>query len=207
MQVRLDEGGGKVAKARDPRIALLDEECAEDSQLRVLAQARQRYGWLPNTIRAMARSASAANIYLDACAHNEATGLSARERELIAVLTAEHNSCEYCLAAHGVKAIALGASRDEVLAAGGCAAADPRAAAILKFARAVLQERGSVADEQISAARAAGLDEGLLIDIVAVVAENVLGNYVNNVAGTPVDELVQRAARRQALAVGEELAA
>lgn len=187
----------------DPRIALLEEGQAEDSQLGVLSRARQRYGWLPNTIRVMARSGSAGEIYLDAGARNEATSLSALERELTAVATAAQNRCEYCLTAHSLGAIALGASRDEVLAAADGDSADARTDAILVFARAVLEERGQVSEQQISAALAVGLEEGELLDIVAVVAENILGNYVNNVAATPIDGLLRRAASRQELPAGQ----
>lgn len=171
---------------------------AEDSRLATFRRARARYGWLPNTIRVMARSASAAAIYLDSGGRNEATSLSALERELVAVTTAGHNGCEYCLAAHSVGLAVLGASREEVLAARRGVAAERRSVAIIAFARAVLQERGMVSEEQIAAALNAGLQEGALLDIVAVVAENILGNYVNNVAATPIDDLVLRAAKRLA---------
>jgi hypothetical protein len=40
------------------------------------------------------------------------------------------------------------------------------------------------------------LDCGTLLDIVAVIAENTLGNYVNNVARTAIDPLLLRSAAR-----------
>jgi uncharacterized peroxidase-related enzyme len=196
----------EVAEVSDgavERIAML----AEDSRLATFRRARTRYGWLPNTIRVMARSASAAALYLDAGGRNAAASLSALERELVAVTTAAHNGCEYCLAAHSVGLVVQGASRDDALAARRGVPGQARSAAIVAFARAVLEERGMVAGEQLAAARDAGLDDGALLDIVAVVAENILGNYVNNVAATPTDELVRRAAERLHLAPFEGVAA
>jgi alkylhydroperoxidase family enzyme len=51
----------------------------------------------------------------------------------------------------------------------------------------VLARRGQVSDATLSAARAAGLDDGEIVEVVAHVALNVFTNYLNNVAQTEVD--------------------
>lgn len=57
--------------------------------------------------------------------------------------------------------------------------ADPKSAAILAFAQAIVSNRGSVSDSHVAAAREAGLTDAELSDIVGHVAINVLTNYFN----------------------------
>lgn len=182
-----------------PRIAPLEDEQASEIQLDAFKRARRRYGWIPNTIRVMARSHSAPHLYLDADERNRSTALSDLERELVAVATAQHNRCEYCLAAHSVNLIVLGAEREDVRDARAGTSDTPRSRAILRFTEATLREGGAVADDEISAAMAAGMDDATLVDVVAVVAESILGNFVNNLAGTPIDRTIQRATVRLGL--------
>jgi uncharacterized peroxidase-related enzyme len=175
---------------------MLRDAEADERERAILERARGWYGWVPNTIRVMARSASAADLYLDADERNRETALSALEREAVAVATAAHNRCEYCLTAHSLALAGLGASASEVAAAREAKSDTPRTDAILAFAAAILRARGSVSDEDFQAALAAGLEQSTLLDVVAVVIENSLGNYVNNLAGTPLDPIPRRAAAK-----------
>lgn len=59
--------------------------------------------------------------------------------------------------------------------------------AVATFARQVTESRGQVSDEQLAEARAAGLSDAQIVDIVAQIALMTLTNYLNNVAQTDVD--------------------
>jgi alkylhydroperoxidase family enzyme len=59
--------------------------------------------------------------------------------------------------------------------------------AALSFARTVVEKRGRVSDAGLEAVRRAGYSDGEIIDIIALVAVNLLTNYVNLVAGTDID--------------------
>ena len=76
---------------------------------------------------------------------------------------------------------------DEIAAARRFEAADPRSAAILAFAAAVLRTRGGVADADVQAARDASLTDGELGDVVGHVALNVLTNDFNRAFDVEVD--------------------
>jgi len=52
------------------------EPVRADLQLRAFDTARRRYGWLPNTIRVMARGSNAADLYLKAGEAARAVGRS-----------------------------------------------------------------------------------------------------------------------------------
>jgi alkylhydroperoxidase family enzyme len=57
----------------------------------------------------------------------------------------------------------------------------------VQFAVAVARTRGRVDDAALAAVRAAGFGDAEIVEIVAVVAENVLTNMLNNVARTEID--------------------
>jgi uncharacterized peroxidase-related enzyme len=176
------------------RITPAPETDDSDGVRPVFVRARHRYGWLPNTVRVMARGSVAAELYLTAGDLNAASTLSAVERELLAVLVAAHNGCGYCRAAHGLTARALNVDRRDVIAAASARSTDPRAATMLAFASLVLSRAGRLTDAEVARARADGLDDVTMLDIVCVIAENVLGNTINNLAATTLDPALQRAA-------------
>jgi alkylhydroperoxidase family enzyme len=64
---------------------------------------------------------------------------------------------------------------------------DPKAAAILAFAQAVVRTKGGVSDSDIQASREAGLTDAELSDVVGHVAVNVLTNYFNRAFEVDVD--------------------
>jgi uncharacterized peroxidase-related enzyme len=184
------------------RIQAITEEDPDAPTSTIFEQARRQYGWLPNTIRVMAHGSSAAELYMTAGRLNRGGSLSAVERELIAILVAARNGCDYCLLAHSLAARGLGSSAVEVLEAHDARSPEPRAAVILRFASALLQRIGAVTDHELEEARAAGLTDTMLIDILGVVIENCLGNFINNLAQTEPDDELRTAARRTAFADG-----
>ena len=50
-----------------------------------------------------------------------------------------------------------------------------------------MESRGGVSNADLEAARGAGADDALIIEIVANVVLNILTNYVNQVAETDID--------------------
>jgi alkylhydroperoxidase family enzyme len=57
----------------------------------------------------------------------------------------------------------------------------------VRFAAAVVRQRGHVTDDQVAAVRAAGFDDAQVLEIVLAVALNTFTNYVNEVARTEID--------------------
>ena len=108
---------------------------------------------------------------------------------------AEANACDYCLSAHTALGHGAGLADDEIAAAREARAADPKAAAALRFARAVVEQRGAVRDQELASVRAAGYTDGEIVEIIAHVALNVFTNYFNRAAQTDVDFPLVTAAR------------
>jgi alkylhydroperoxidase family enzyme len=64
---------------------------------------------------------------------------------------------------------------------------DAVADAAVRFAARVATQRGHVADADVAAVRAAGYDDGQIVEIVQHVALNTWTNYINEVARTVID--------------------
>ncbi|NUR63242.1 MAG: hypothetical protein HOV87_31980 [Catenulispora sp.] len=76
---------------------------------------------------------------------------------------------------------------DELLETRRAHDADPHTDAILSIASDLIRNRGQVADEALAKARAAGVTDAELAEIVAHVALNVLSNYFNHLAQPELD--------------------
>lgn len=144
-------------------------------------------GMIPNLIATMARSNAVARAYLAFSQALSKGKLDTRLREGISLAVAEKNRCGYCLSAHSAIGKKLGLTDSEVEDARRGNSVDPQEAAVLEFARKVLESRGSVSDEDIERLRQAGICDEIVLEIVGNVVLNIYTNYVNLVAGTEID--------------------
>jgi alkylhydroperoxidase family enzyme len=80
-----------------------------------------------------------------------------------------------------------GLDQAELAAAKRAASMHPKTAGILKLAVAINQARGLVRDAVLAEARAAGITDAEIVEVVGHVALNVFTNYLNNVSETAID--------------------
>ena len=153
----------------------------------LLEAVQKKLGRALNMTGAMAAAPAALDGYLQFSGALAKGALPARVREQIALTVAEANGCEYCLAAHTAIGGQLGLSADQVIAARRGESDDPATAALLGLARRVVETRGKVDDDDLQTVRTAGFGDDAITEVVAHVALNVLTNFFNNVAHTPVD--------------------
>jgi uncharacterized peroxidase-related enzyme len=165
----------------------IDYESADGEARDLLEQVKALLGATPNMTTTMARSAVLGGwLSLNAALRDGAIGGADAER--IALGVAEANECSYCLSAHTYLARNVARLDDEEIArARRFDSAQARSAAILSFARSVLDARGGVSTSDLAAAREAALSDTELGDIVGHVALNVLTNYFNRAFGVEVD--------------------
>lgn len=169
------------------RIAPVAPERTDTRTAATLKAVKTKLGVLPNLITTLAHAPAALNGYLQLGEAIAGGKLSARQRELIAIALAEENACQYCLSAHAAIGRGVGLTAQEIERAREGAALNPLDDAVTAFAVKVVRARGGVGDADLEAVRKAGADDGLIVEIVANVALNVLTNYLNRVAGTEVD--------------------
>jgi uncharacterized peroxidase-related enzyme len=169
------------------RIAPIDPDQAQGHAKELLTAVHVTLGMTPNLMRTMAHSPAALEGYLTLNRALAKGSLSAAVREQLALAVAQQNRCEYCLAAHTALGKHAGLNADQILAARSGQSADAKTKSQLKLANQIVENRGNLTDDQLFAAREAGVGDGEIVEIVAHVALNVLTNYFNLVARTEVD--------------------
>jgi uncharacterized peroxidase-related enzyme len=165
-----------------PRIAPPETDTSN-----LLAEVERQLGRVPNLYAAMAASPATLDGYLamrDKLSHGE---LRLRVREQLALLAAQENGCTYCVSAHTFRAAKLGLSEEELAGTRAADSTDLHTRAVLQTARAVMRTRGKVGDDELAQARAAGVTDAELGEIVAHLALNTLSNYFNHVAQPDLD--------------------
>jgi len=164
------------------RIPAISFENATDASRPILEGVKKKIGFLPNVFTTLAKAPVALEAYVQASAILGKTSLSAKEKEAVYLATSQVNGCDYCLAAHSLFASKAGLSAQEI-----GAARQGELNAYAALAQQLTQSRGHLSDEQIAAARAAGIDDSKLIEVIALVAVQSLTNYLNNAALTDID--------------------
>lgn len=114
------------------RIATATE--VDASTQATLDAIKAKVGMVPNLHRTFAKAPAVLNAYL---AFGEAMGggvLSPRQREIVALATAQRNGCHYCLSAHTLLGKGAGLSADQIQAARRGEGADAKDKAIAVLA-------------------------------------------------------------------------
>jgi uncharacterized peroxidase-related enzyme len=169
------------------RISIPNPESAPEGSKPLLEAVHKKLGVVPNLFRVAALSPAALEGLLSLNGALAKT-LDVKTRERIAIAVAEANGCDYCLSAHTYLGLNLAkiTPEDAALARKG-ASNDVKAAAAVRFAVEVAKGRGGVSDANLAAVKQAGFTEAQIVEIVALVAENVFTNFLNKVAQTDID--------------------
>lgn len=182
-----------------PRIKPVDPATATGPAKDLLDGVKVGIGMVPNIFATFVQSPKVLEGFL---ALNGALGqgkLPASLREQIALTVAGANSCNYCASAHTAMAKAAGVTGDEAGKNLQAQASDRKTQAVLSFVRKVVDERGWVDDSAVDAVRAAGFDDGEIVEIITHIGVNLFTNYFNHIAGTDIDfPIVDAAAAAQA---------
>ncbi|MFJ8650535.1 carboxymuconolactone decarboxylase family protein [Streptomyces sp. NPDC093546] len=169
------------------RVQLIQPADAQGEFKDALDTVQKGMGTVPNLAKALANSPAVLKAYL-ALSGAVGAGLPAPVRERVALATAEHNGCDYCLSAHTyIAANAAKLPDSEIAAAREAKSEDAAHQAVLTFAKSVLTNRGHVADAELDALRAAGYGDKEIVDLVVSIALNILTNYFNHVAEIQID--------------------
>jgi uncharacterized peroxidase-related enzyme len=169
------------------RINPVDRNTTTDGVRRNFDAIQKRLGMVPNMMQTMAQSPHVLEGYLGLSGALSRGALSAQLQEQIALAVSEVNACDYCLSAHSALGRGAGLSNDELGASRAGRASDPKASAALAFARAVVERRGGITDNDLARVRAAGYSDAEVVEIIAHVALNVFTNYFNRAAETEID--------------------
>jgi len=151
----------------------------------LLTELKKTIGSVPNMAKAMANSPALLKGWMALSGALSGGVLPAAVRERLALATAEHNHCTYCLSAHtflGKNVAKLDAQEIEL--ARSAKSTDPHAAALLALSDAIARGHGTIDETDLKAARTAGVTDAEIAEVIGNLALNILTNYFNIVADT-----------------------
>lgn len=161
------------------------EEVSANNQ-EIFDSLNKQLGFVPNLYATFALNETALADYLQF--QNRKSTLKAKEREVINLVVSEVNQCDYCLAAHTTIGKMNGFSDEQILELRqGKASFDSKLDALAKFTRNISLNR-SIPDAAATQALAdAGYNAAQIVDIVMVIGDKTVSNFLNGVANTPID--------------------
>lgn len=152
-----------------------------------LDAVKAKIGMVPNLYATFAQAPAVLNGFLALGDALSKGILTAAQREIVALATAQTNGCHYCISAHTLLGKGAGLSADAMRDARHGKGGNAIDNAIAALAVKLVQARGSISDADLAAARVAGLDDAHIVEVIAHVAYNTLTNFTNNVAQTDID--------------------
>ena len=169
------------------RFNIHDELTAPEGSVPVLRGALATGGQLPNFLGVLAGSPAALRAYARFRSELRHGTLTLPTLERIALAVAEHYHSEPGIAMHSRAARAAGLALDEVALARQFNSKDPREAALLRYLKALLEERGRAPMHLHEEAREAGWDDEEILEAIAAVSLEGFTAMVNVAGDVPVD--------------------
>ncbi len=169
------------------RVQLVARETATGKTRELLDTVHAAFGGVPNIAKVLANSPAALEAFLQ---FNGALGggvLGTKLQDQLKLATSEANACDYCKAALCAIGTSHGLSAADLIGGRKAESPDPKAAAILRFGKRLVEEKGHVPAAAVAEVRAAGASDGEIVEAIATVVLGIYTNYLNNALQTEVD--------------------
>lgn len=143
-------------------------------------------GMVPNLYAYFAKNETALGDYL--ALQNRKSTLRSKEREVINLVTSQINGCRYCQSAHTVIGKMNGFTDEQIIEIRkGSASFDIKLDALAKFTASVVENRGRASEQAREDFFTAGYSEANMIDVIIIVGDKIISNYLHNLTGFAID--------------------
>ncbi len=161
------------------------EEVSSNNQA-IFDNLHKMIGFVPNLYAYYAHSETALADYL--AFQNRKSTITNKEREVVNLVTSQINDCRYCQSAHSVFGKFSGLSEEQILEIRrGSASFDAKLDALVHFTTSVVENRGRATAEAKETFFNAGYTEANLIDVVIVIGDKTISNYIHNLTNIEID--------------------
>ncbi len=161
------------------------EEVSENNQA-IFDQIEKGVGFVPNLFATYAYNETALGDYL--ALNNRKSTLNTKEKEVVNLVVSQVNDCLYCLSAHTAISKMNGFSDEEILEIRqGEVSFDQKLNALAKFTRNITINRSKPSQEALEGLFEAGYDKANLIDILILIGDKTISNFINGATQIPVD--------------------
>ena len=170
-----------------PRIHPIAIENAPEGARPILENIQSGLGRVPNLLATFGHSTAALNSYVMQKEALAKGGLGVQFGESIAIAMASFTGCGYCASAHDAIGKGAGLSDNERVLNRKGEASDPKVQAGINMAKSIVETRGWSNDEAFAAAKAAGLSDAEVLEVLAIAMFNLYTNYANHFLETEND--------------------
>jgi AhpD family alkylhydroperoxidase len=161
------------------------EQVSENNKA-IFDNLNKAIGMVPNLYATMAYSDNALGNYVTF--QGGKTSLRGKEKEAVNLIVSQVNNCTYCLSAHTVIGKMHGLTDDQVIEIRkGGASFDAKLDALVKLAKNITETKGKADSTLVDNFFAAGYNEGSLVDVIMLIGDKTIMNYLHNLTEVPVD--------------------
>jgi uncharacterized peroxidase-related enzyme len=144
------------------------------------------FGKIPNLYATFALNDTALADYL--ALQNRKSTLSGKEREIINLVVSQVNECRYCVPAHTAVSKMMGFTDEQVLEIRRAQVTfDARYDALAKLVKETAINRGRPSERALDNFFEAGYSQANLVDVMMVIGDKIISNYLHNITQIPVD--------------------
>ncbi|MEE2912505.1 MAG: carboxymuconolactone decarboxylase family protein [Planctomycetota bacterium] len=140
-----------------------------------------------NIFKGLAAHPSVLQAYMSWAQGSKGGALTDSEHEVVQLLAAQNNHCEYCVSAHTSIASRAGISENDCLDIRRRTSDDPKIQALINFAAEAIDDFGNVSDDTLEAFMNAGYDSQAAIEVIAGISVMTFTSFYNHVNNTVLD--------------------
>lgn len=152
----------------------------------IFDKLKSSLGSVPNLYATLAHSENALGNYL--AFQNAKSSITGKAREVVNLVVSQVNGCEYCLAAHTVIGKMSGFTDEQILEIrSGKASFDAKFDALARLVKNIAINRGHADEALVEAFFAAGWTKANLVDVIVVIGDKTVTNYLHGTTRVLVD--------------------
>lgn len=169
------------------RVQIVDPQTATGEAKTLLDAVQSQMGITPNFIRVLANSPRALEGFLGLYGALGKAAVDIPTQERIALAVSEGNGCQYCVSAHTAIGLGAGLNNEEMALNRKETPGNAKAAKTIAFAKALSTNLGQITASEFESARVAGLTDGEIVEVISVVALNILLNILGKATHVDID--------------------
>jgi alkylhydroperoxidase family enzyme len=157
-------------------------DSAPEGSQPALRQLQSTFGMIPNLVGAMATSPVLIDSLVGLFGKVHGGSFTEAQVQIVLLTDAVTNGSAWAVAFHTTLALKEGINSADVQAIReGGLPKDRKLAALSGLAKAMIEKRGRLSDEDIDFFLAAGFDKGQLLEVIAAVAASTITNYTGSI--------------------------
>lgn len=172
---------------------LHDKSSAPEDAKPLLENSEKAMGMIPSLHAVMAESPQVLEAYQTLHQLVLDSDFNDDEKTVLWQTISVENACHYCVPAHTGIAKMMEVSDDIIDALRNeTPLPSDKLEALRNFTLAVMRKQGQVSDSDLQTFFDAGYGKRQVLDVILVLSQKTLSNYINHIAETPIDEPFQK---------------